>query len=115
MAFIWNGTTATIAGTAGLKLVDCDTNNGEGKCDVTDSEAATHLYEATLDDPVMTFNVLGPTGLARGDTGETNVNWNDGDANAFGSTVVVGLKRAGSLDNRIVHTVTVVPCREDLT
>ncbi len=112
MAFKFNGTVATIADTTGLRVVTVTDNDGNNKIDITGSEEATHQYEAGLDDPEITFEVLGADAIVRGQTGDTNVIWTDttpAKGTDLGTSVVVGKSKTGSIDSAIVYSITVVP------
>lgn len=108
-SFKFNGSVITLAGTADLRVVSATDNDGSTKIDVTGVAQTQHEYEAGLDDPELTVDVLGADGLSRGDTGATTITWFDGGSTNIGSSVIVGKQKAGSIDDRIVHSITIVP------
>ena len=108
MAYSFNGSTLTVAGTAITKLLSCTHNSGGSKIDVTGAADSNHMYEAGLDDDEITCEVLGGDSIARGDTGATTGVWNDGGSTSLANTIVIGKQKTGSIDDRIVYAITVV-------
>lgn len=110
MGYRFSGTqTSTIAGNSGITVVSIDDNEGDGKIDVTAEDDDARIYEADIDDQSVTFQCLDADAIARGDEGITSVDWNDGSATTIANSIVVGKSKAGSIGDRIVHNITVVP------
>jgi len=110
-SYSFNGTVCTIAGVGSIRVLSATHSEGTGKIDITGSEQSEHQYEATLNDPEVTFEcLLGTFDVERGDTGITTIVWNDGSPDtSLGTCVVVGKSRSGSIDGNVVHSITVVP------
>jgi len=110
MAYKFSGSgTATIAGTAGIRVSNVSDKDGDGKINVTTAGDATYVYEADIDDPAISFDALGADAIDRGDTGATTFSWNDGGSTSLGTSVVVGKEKSGSIGEKIVYKLTVVP------
>ena len=114
MPYSFNTTTATtLAGVAigTARILSINESDGTGKIDVTGSGSGVtqHEYEATLDDPEITIEVLGGDGFSRGDTGATSITWGDGTSTTITNSITVGKQMSGSIDDRIVYTITIVP------
>lgn len=108
MAYKFSGSgTATVCGTAGIKVISASDSDGTGKIEVTTAGDTTHVYEADIDDPEVSFDAIGADALDRGDTGATSFTWNDGGSTSLGNTVLTGKVKKGSIGDKIVYTLTV--------
>lgn len=107
MAYKFNGTTAIIVGDATVKILQVTHNSGGTAIDVTHAGSMHKEYESGFDDDEISFECLGAGDIVRGSMGTTSITWADGITRTLTNTVVTGVVASGSIDNRIVHTVTI--------
>lgn len=110
MAYSFNGTTASVAGSARTPLVSVTFTDAAAEIDITDADAGTgHLYEAGISNPSCTIELVGNPSIAVGATGATTITWTDATTNTMTDSVVTNVETSGSLDDKITTSVTVRP------
>lgn len=105
----FNGTTATILGSAQTPLIDCAITSSGAEVDVTGCADAIHTFEAGLADYTLTCTVVGASSVVIGDTGAVSVAWFDGTTTVFTGVVCTGADVNGALDGPITSTITAKP------
>jgi len=106
----FNGTTATVLGSAQTPLVSITYDDSAAEIDVTGAGDLMHSYEAGLPNPTVTFQVVGGADIDVGDAGAVSIAWFDGVVtDAISAGVCTAVSRSGSLDDKIVTDVTVRP------
>jgi len=105
----FNGTTISIGGTAQTPITNITHDDSAAEIDVTGGSDAMHSYEAGLPNPTTTFETVGISGNAVGDTGSLSIAWFDGTTDAISAVVVTKVSKSGGLDGALGSSVTVRP------
>ena len=105
----FNGSTISIGGSAQTPLRSIDYDDPDNAVDLTGAGDAGHAYVNGLPDITTTFELVGRTTVAKGDTGSVSIAWYDGQSDTIASAVVTGVTSSGSLDSEILSTITLRP------
>jgi len=110
MAYSFNTTTASVAGSARTPLISVVFTDAAAEIDITDADAGTgHLYESGISNPSCTIELVGNPAIAIGATGATTISWTDGTSSTMTDSVVTNVETRGSIDDKITMSVTVRP------
>ena len=109
MAYSFNTTTISIAGSDQAPLLDISVSGTAAELDITGAADNAHTYEAGIPDYSVTFTILGFTAKAVGDEGTIAIagdTWT-GTSGEFTTGVITSVESSGSLDDVITTAVTV--------
>ena len=107
---VFNGSTLNWNGSPVAALEDVEWHVGGQKVDIGSAMDALMLYGQGLDDVEVSFTTKGATDIARGDTGELSIDFNDdNNPDSLTDALVNDVVFSGAKNGPITSKIQIVP------